>query len=570
MNTKLFPVVLCFALLNFQLTQKVFATDTPATAATLTLSSYFSDTGTGTPCLSIAGTLGGASGVPACTGVASNDSWYQFTATTQGIRINVTTTNFDAVVELLEVGSLNSLECTNDNGANSGEILRYNALTEGDTYLVRVHSAGGGGGTFNVCGQFYPQAFVTESNSPFPAADDAQPGYKVAQTLSRNLIAPNGIIQATRWFLTDVDSGDEITFQVNGGSTNLNLNAIGSICFGRTYDVVCEIQTEGFWCGTSISRPVQMEEFPFAEPSPGINGSTITLANSVTAGFLASGNQFEWRFTTDNGNTVFTQIGAPNTTNLFLSTFPCVRYNRIYTLEVRANVCGEWGPWSEPIFFLTPPVPYIKLVSSLCDQSFAPNGLLQTEFTPGNAGYIWQFAPIEFGDEDFTPIGPAIVTTTSNQGLFLGPLGLTNGTSYRVATKAIFSGCGTYQEGDYGEFCQITIGTPSGLQARMSEEELQTDVERQIEEQLGINLYPNPMSGQVLNIEIEGLSRSELADLEVFDLNGRIVHADQVYIGAESNWFQMEFPSTLTHGTYMVSLRTSERVFTTRFVKTAR
>lgn len=540
---------------------------TPATAVAVSSSEYLSNVGSG-GCTPASATLAAGSGIAACQGTSGQEYWVSFTAATQAIKATLSAIAFDGVIELLEAGSLVSLACENAAGNGVNEILRFNQLSIGEEYLIRFHAFDGAGGAFSYCLEHYPMATIRNGWHPFPANDDNIPGYKVAQNTQRPWLG--SLIQATRYYFTDVDSGDGYEHQVNGSSNLLNLNVFG-LCYGVTLSAYVEVQVDDYWCGISEERIIQLEDQPYAQINSSYFGATVTLGELIQGVYLGPNQQFEWRFTTDNGNTVVLESSNPGQSQLFFGQTSCLRYNRIYTVEVRASYCNQLGPWSEPTFIVTPAVPYNKLRNQYCGAFVEPFSFVQCDFAPGATGYTWQLAPIEANDPTFTPIGPAFVASvpTNNTVLFLSQFGLTVGQSYRVAVKNVYADCNNFQQGDYGEFCQITIGSSSGVQARMSEEEIIADVERQIEAQLGISLYPNPMSGQILSMEVDGIEETQAAQLEVFDVNGRLVYSDQLVIGGGSNWFQMEFPSSLTNGTYVVSLRTQTNVFTTRFVKTA-
>ncbi len=215
------------------------AQENSTSALNLTLTDYLENTTSGTGCTTISGSLGASgSGVPACSGIDNNDVWYEFTATTQAAKFTITTSNFDAVAEVLQSGSLTSVGCANTNGTNSGEILRVNTLTPGSTYFLRIHSANGSGGSFTVCGQFYPLCEVRPTHSPVPPTDAGLPGYKLTNNCARTQYGTsNALIQAARWYFTDISNGDEFFLQVNGNNSILQLNAVGGLCFGNTYNV---------------------------------------------------------------------------------------------------------------------------------------------------------------------------------------------------------------------------------------------------------------------------------------------------------------------------------------------
>lgn len=552
----------------------VSAQENPATALNLTLTDYLANTTSGTGCSPVAGNLGtSGSGNPTCAGVDNNDVWYQFTATTQAAKFTITTAAFDAVAEVLETGSLNSVGCANANGANSGEILRVNTLTVGASYYLRIHSTNGTGGSFTVCGQFYPLCEVRPTHSPTPPTDTGLPGYKLIQNTARTQYGTsNPLIQAARWYFTDIDSGDEFFLQVNGSNSLLQLNAVGGLCFDKTYDVRVEVQTDNYWCGTSVVRQIFTEEFAIAEISPLVIGQTFTAFDQINSQFVGTGNLFEWRFTTDNGTTQFTQLNIPNTTILLLENVPCLRYNRIYTIEVRVQYCGVWGPWSEPGFIFTDNVPQIDVRDEFCNTVQTTTSYISCDFTPNVDSFAWQFAPIDPTDPTMTPIGPAIVAFTPTTTIYLLEVGLTPGTTYRVGTKAIFGlndGCGTPQEGDYGFFCPMTIqGSfgPTGTgNSNDGAEWIGTSPSIPPADNR-LTVYPNPLAEGPLNLVLPEVVTEGTVQLDVYDLSGRMVSNEVRGVGFGAQLIQLPLPYDLRPGQYLVRATYATGTATARFI----
>ena len=93
-----------------------------------------------------------SSGIAACSGNASDDVWYTFTATAPIQTITVTEgTLSDAVFEIFtgNCGSLTSALCVDDSYVD--ESAEITGFTAGSTYYIRVHSYGSSSGTFDIC-----------------------------------------------------------------------------------------------------------------------------------------------------------------------------------------------------------------------------------------------------------------------------------------------------------------------------------------------------------------------------------------------------------------------------------
>lgn len=101
-------------------------------------------------------TTGATQTIAGCTGNADDDVWYQFTATSTGVKIQVTpSAGMDAVVQLFSgnCGNLTSLNCKDGTLSGETEIINYQNLTIGQVYRIRIYhyGTGAGTGTFTIC-----------------------------------------------------------------------------------------------------------------------------------------------------------------------------------------------------------------------------------------------------------------------------------------------------------------------------------------------------------------------------------------------------------------------------------
>ncbi len=105
---------------------------------------------------------------------ASADLWYEFTAVTAGVRIEVSSAGgFDAVVELLDASN-NSVD-TEDVSFGTDEWLNVGDLTPGDTYRISVCAYDGtpasGDGDFTICVQYLPETTCDYGSGPYNLCD---------------------------------------------------------------------------------------------------------------------------------------------------------------------------------------------------------------------------------------------------------------------------------------------------------------------------------------------------------------------------------------------------------------
>ena len=537
----------------------LLAQEDSGSAPIIMLEDYISVTFNGTACNNVSGNLGASgSGVAACAGVDNDDVWYRFNATTQAVKLEASTGDFDMVLEILDL-SLAPVACENTYFVNGGETLYANNLVTGDDYFIRVHSAdGAGAGSFDMCALYLPSCEVRLGWYPTKNTDLGLPGYRVNETINRKNYSPtNSLIEATRWLFIDVDNGDNFTTVVNGSNGILNLNDVGGICFDRTYDVYIEVQVDGgYWCGYSQVRQIFMEQFPTTELEPGYAGLAYNMTEDLKARYVGDGQNIEWRLTTDNGNTVLTHIGPGSSSLLYFEQVNCIRYNKIYTIEARAEYCGIWGPWSSPEFVILNPLPYVDVRDEFCNTTQFPGATVACDFLPVVDQYAWQIAPIATDDPEMQPVGPAIVTyTVGTTALYLLPLGLTDEQAYRFGVKSLIGlndACDDEQQSDYGNFCQIIIGNPNfapdGPNVLSSEYTA-------VEEMSSLTLFPNPATqSSFVNMSLKDVSAKGTAFLDVYDHAGRLILSEQVLRIQDANYLQFELPGQAQSGLYQVVL----------------
>jgi hypothetical protein len=533
-------LVMSFALLSIGLQ----AQDTPAGAVPVTSQEY-------PTCLANSANISamGASGIgnECAATVANDDFFYQFTATSAGYKIEGTTAAFDMVLQVLDDG-LNVVACENVNGAGSGEVLFVNNLLPGDHY-IRVYSADGisGSGGFDLCIARLPEANLLASYTPFPSVDDGLPGYKITQFTSRNFWGYS--VEATHWqFIDPADPGNPIENIVNGANGIVVLNSMPDLCFNKTYDVRVQVMVEGQWCGFNTAMPLTTEAEPVTGVSLAYQGGNYDLSDFISANFVGSGQLIEWEFASDN-DPAFTFINPGNTNSslVYFDDVPCIRYNTIYQVRVRAHYCSQVGSWSAPTYIIVSQIPHLTLWPEFCGESLYAGSTVICEYLDGvDVDYAWQIAPIEPGNPN-VPIGPAIVTTTGFTSLYLLPLGLEYGQYYRIGVKALIGlndGCGFLQEGDYGNFCVIQIIDPNALMAPDYR-----DFEIDASSSLGdISIYPNPSTARTLQVQMNYQDYEHLNGVDVYDLNGRKVlemNAQEFSAGSGALTFDSELPNGL-------------------------
>ncbi len=521
----------------------------------------------------LTGMLGATgSGLAVCSGSDVDDVWYRFTSTTQGVRVTGTTTGFNMVIELWTNGPGSQLVCQNANAGNTGETLWANNLAIGGQYYVRVRSNGTTGtGSFTINFAFLPKANIRSSYTPNPLGDDAIPGYKISNNTSRNIFTAteNTTIQATRFKLEDSSNGDLFYSTITGNNGLKNLNDFIGLCYDKTYYAWVECQVSGYWCGYSVMYVLVMEAYPNTTLEPGFNAQTYNMDEFIKCYFVGDDQQIEWELATDNGSTVLYH-NTGNSTLLYFDEVPCIRYNTIYQVRIRVNYCGIWGPWSVSYYFISQELPYTNVWPVYCNQPIFQGGTLITQFLEVVDQYGWQFAPIETGDPNMVPIGPATVTYTPFTDCFLLPLNLIQGTTYRVGTKPFVGtadACGDPQEGDYGNFCPIhIIQTAQGPGPQQMGEYEEDQISELIQETEGaVRVFMDTQGGITFLANARNTAIEGKVLIEVYNESGQLMRSHQFY-GAEPG-ASYQLPSgVLSAGVYMVKVQSVQETFIQKVV----
>ncbi|MBL7942515.1 MAG: hypothetical protein JNM00_07100 [Flavobacteriales bacterium] len=546
------------------------AQENSGTAVTLTPQNWFAGAPTYT-----GGTLGAStSGIAVCSGVSEDDdTWYKFVSTTQAAKIIVQNPGFDAVVQLF-TNSLGSVNCLNAAAGNLTETMKVNGLTPGQNYFIRIHGLNGASGTgaFQVAVQYYPTVQVQNSWSPNPNPDGGLVGYKINENTKRTTfsVAENALIQSTRWQFDDISNTDLFTKIVTGTSSLLNLNDVGGLCFGKTYDVSVEIQVDNFWCGYNVVKQVTTEAVPTTTLLPGYSGQYYPIDGDIKAVFVGDGQVLEWELSTDEGSTIlYHQTTGFTGSYCYFDEVECIRYNKIYSVRVRASLCGSpFGPWSPYYYVILLPLPYTNVEPEHCNQTLPDGATITCDFIDVANQYAWQFAPIETGDPEMVPIGPATVVYTPWTSCYLLPLGLPLDQTYRVGVKPFLGignndGCDDPQEGDYGQFCPIHLvdfilfNPEDDYNMALNDGSTSWQTFESEEKMLTVNMKPGHT---VLTMKTGANAEQTPAVARLYDMQGRCVFDYTCFLTPEVSYLQLPIDPSISSGIYIVELQTGSGI----------
>lgn len=171
-----------------------------------------------------------ASGQTVCTGTASKDVWYKFTAEIPVCTLTVTPVTpgatFNPVVAVYDAGTtydtatMTNIVCQNNGSTNQSEVVIMTSLVPGKQYAVRVyHNLGGAGGTgnFTICLRNAPGHWLGNvSNEWFRAANWSD---NVAPTTTGTQIVSSG--RSNYPVISTTCLAGNLTIN-NGGSITVN------------------------------------------------------------------------------------------------------------------------------------------------------------------------------------------------------------------------------------------------------------------------------------------------------------------------------------------------------------
>ncbi|MBK7271386.1 MAG: choice-of-anchor I family protein, partial [Flavobacteriales bacterium] len=390
-------------------------------------------------------------------------------------------------------------------------------------------------------------------------------GYANNSTITVSCCLPNGCYD-----LQVFDSmGDGINpggFVLRDANNNRILDNAGN---GNTFTSLSE-------AATSFCLPIGIDAMAAAScDNETLLASSIITATAnpaVTAQYnvtnSTSGYQF-WIFNPNGGytrraflahNTGSGPAGPTKCTSLKLSdliTLP-VPQNVLLNVRVRSRVAGvyaEFGPACR-MKIAPPPCATTKLI----DTPGNPNFSCGVTRTFGGAQFISAFPVVNANKYQFRfeRVGGGFVRTiavnTPNLTLKWNALPLVNGDTYNVTVRISYDGGTNYCP--YDASCTVAIVNPPAESAQRSLEVVE-------EQPVDLQLYPNPSHGEQLFLALGGVQADTKVELDVMDLFGKRVFADQFAAPSEEFTHSMAV-NGLASGVYLVNVRVGDRFLYTQ------
>ncbi|MBV6405992.1 MAG: hypothetical protein GFGODING_02777 [Flavobacteriales bacterium] len=198
------------------------------------------------------------------------------------------------------------------------------------------------------------------------------------------------------------------------------------------------------------------------------------------------------------------------------------------------------------------PLSAARLINASCDRTnllYKTSTQIYASFYPGASGYqFWIFDP-------HGSYSRRVFSATQNlvpANLVTNPVPADMDLNVRV--RALVGG--NYTE--FGAACRFRLNTPGGggREAILFDEA----------GNMTMSLYPNPNRGEVVNVAFDGIAAAERMDIEVLDIFGKRVSAQQIAAPGGAFVHTMDL-SALAPGVYLVNVRVNDRFHTQRLVR---
>jgi len=349
----------------------------------------------------------------------------------------------------------------------------------------------------------------------------------------------------------------EYEFTPSGGGASLlysrgtsypaiKLEEVSGLIDNTFYDVRVRAKVSGVFGSFGMSRQIKTPDLvDVTSVKPEFCSKVYSSYNENIACFsVQNSTEYEYEFTPVGGGATILYSRGTSYPAIKLSEVNGLVDNTIYNIRVRARVGGVLGSFANTCQITTPGSANITMLKpEYCGLTYATMSSKIACYAVVNA---------EDYEFEFTPVGggTALVDTnisTSPSTLLNRIIGIQNSTTYNVRVRSRLSG--VYQA--FGSSCQIT--TPSAAMelnetARFMGEEV-ADVE---ELTTTLSIYPNPNSGEQLNVMMENLTPN--TTLMITDIYGKVILNKPLNTELSQYNVEVKFDNKLTPGFYFITI----------------
>ncbi|HKK39978.1 MAG TPA: T9SS type A sorting domain-containing protein, partial [Cryomorphaceae bacterium] len=340
---------------------------------------------------------------------------------------------------------------------------------------------------------------------------------------------------------------------------NFLLQWFPQIEYGRTYEVSVRVRailpTYGDF-GNSCIIGLQDNVLTTSLEVQYANGF-FDFCDIIGARKVALASQYRWTFLNLDDLTTSEVIGLADSRLLNMYRVPNLLLGTTYIVGAFATVAGEESPAGTLRFLnMNNAVPNTGLNSDIypCGQTYPISTFLQAREVCEAESYTWRFTN--------TSSAQAPVFYTRDDGSRFVDLdfvtGLMEGDSYDVEVLAAQGGL----IGDYSVICNITIGPSENPNLLMTQPTFAAEADvianenpspvalREAQISWDVELERISNSNGIYNLTLSSEDHSQMAFVEVFDLNGRRIDIASPVLAVEATE-QLNL-SNLPHGVYLL------------------
>lgn len=382
-----------------------------------------------------------------------------------------------------------------------------------------------------------------------------------------------------------VAGGTENSSSGNGDFERLN---IGGLTAGTVYYISVGSVNNASSGAFTLCVQHLLKSWPTFVAVPGGIGHDACAAYKATyRGTPAQGATYNFTFTGTGGGAPVGPASITGTNGLITLSNPAlvpnIQYNGIYNCQVDMvyNLLPSAGA-DAPITVLGSVAdpnatgvtvrPYqlqeVRL-SQRCNASLLRSNFLIGNLVAGNGNpcgvinYTFEFQQV-VSCSDGTTVGAPVEYTTPGATPFL-PLGnlplLGSLGAWDVRIRANYN----YGNGPYGPVQRIQVANTAASET-LADTDMVDDVVKTTEFGVAANLFPNPNTGEMVNLNVSGVE-SDNVFVRVLDAMGRVVYSNRFTVEGSLNTI-VTFAQPLASGIYNVEFTVDGDVITERMIVT--
>jgi len=402
--------------------------------------------------------------------------------------------------------------------------------------------------------------YITVNAAPSISSQPANSVITEGNNTSFSVIASNAT--GYQW---QVNTGSGFGNIINGGvysnATTATLNITGATLVMNGYTYRCIASGNCTPTATSNSGSLTVDAapvIPTTQIRPNHCGITMSQVNQqVYAIAIPNATQYEFKLVPQGGGATLNYLSCC-TFRLNFAWFTGWNYNTTYDVSVRVKVDGLWSEYGVSCPITTTSIPLPTIQDNHCGITMSQvNQQVYAKAIPNATQYEFMLISQDSGD---TLNYLSCCTFRLNFAWFTG---WNYNTTYDVSVRANVGGTWTA----YGVSCPITSPSSQALYADnfnerlISEEDFQEEVTT-----IGttLSIYPNPNSGEQLNVNLEYLSPN--STLTITDIYGKVILTKQLNTDQSEYKVNVKFENKLSEGFYLVSISSEGNTITEKLI----